>query len=188
MDSFEWNKISAGVLVSGLIALTSILIADSVYSANPPEVKGYKVDLGVESSGQASAKPEGPTVMELLSNASPEKGASVFKRCASCHTVEQGGANKIGPNLWGIIGNPVAGVAGFSYSEALKGKAGANWTFETMAAWLENPRTFAPGNKMSFAGIYRKKDLASLISYLNKMDSSPQEIPVEASKQASAAE
>jgi cytochrome c len=99
------------------------------------------------------------------------KGAEVFKKCASCHTVTQGGANGVGPNLYGTLGEEIGkGKGGYAFSDALSGKGG-KWDFESMNAWLTSPKAFAPGTKMSFAGLSKPEDRANLLVYLNAQGS-----------------
>jgi len=112
------------------------------------------------------------------------KGEAVFAKCAACHTVASGGANGIGPNLWGALGKPHGHVAGFAYSDALKSVPG-NWDFAGMDAWLASPRKYAPGTKMSFAGLSSAEDRANLIVYLNSQGSN---LPLPAPEAAAPAE
>ena len=120
----------------------------------------------------------------LLATADIAKGGEVFKKCASCHNAADGGANGIGPNLWGIIGKPIAKHAGFAYSDVLTAKGG-NWDFAAMNEWLANPRKFASGTKMSFAGLAKPEDRANVIVWLNAQGSN---LPLPAAPAAAAAE
>ena len=101
----------------------------------------------------------------------PTAGAQVFKRCAICHSNTKDGPNKIGPNLWNVLNRPIASHGGFSYSDALKGKSGDKWTYENLNHFLTNPKDFAPGTKMTFAGLPKTEDRANVIAYLNSMGS-----------------
>ena len=115
----------------------------------------------------ADAKP----VEFYLASADPAKGEAVFKKCAACHVAAAGGANGIGPNLWAVVGGPIGKHApGFAYSEALSGKGG-NWDWKSLDDWLSSPRAFAPGTKMTFAGLGDPQDRANVIAYLNKQGS-----------------
>ena len=111
-------------------------------------------------------------VEEALAAADPEKGAKVFRKCAACHTVKRGGKNKTGPNIYGIIGGPVAARDGFNYSKALM-EIGGEWTLELLDAFLESPRKAVKGTKMSFAGLKKSGDRANLIAYLNTFSEMP---------------
>ena len=111
-----------------------------------------------------------------LAKADAAKGENVFKKCAACHNAEPGGANALGPALYGVMGNPVAGHPGFAFSDPLKSKGGS-WDWETMSAWLANPKKFAPGTKMTFAGLSNPQDRADVMAFLNSRDSAPLPIP-----------
>ena len=121
-----------------------------VFHGERPEKMGYAIE-GVEEEGAGGGAAEVP-IATLLATADAAKGAEVFKKCAACHTINQGGANGVGPNLYGDVGEAIAqGKAGFAFSDALKG-VGGNWDFDKMNAWLTSPRKFADGTKMTFAG------------------------------------
>lgn len=123
----------------------------------------------------AAATPAAGGVAALLASATAADGEKVFKKCRACHKVEQG-ANGVGPSLWGVVGAPVAAVAGYSYSDALKAKGGA-WTVEALDAWLAAPKAWAPGTKMAYAGLKDPAERAALIVYLNEADGSPAPLP-----------
>ena len=132
-----------------------------------PEVMGYVIE-GVESS--EGAADTGPSIETLLQTADIAAGEKVFGKCAACHTINQGGANGIGPNLWATMGKPHGHVAGFAYSDALKSIPG-NWDWTNMNAWLTSPRKYADGTKMTFAGLGKAEDRANLMVYLNAQGS-----------------
>ena len=118
--------------------------------------------------------PEKPklTFEELLAAASIDAGKKVSSKCTACHGFNSGGGNRIGPNLWAILGKAKAEAAGFNYSDALKGLGGV-WSVEDMNLWLKSPKKYAPGNSMAFVGLRKDKDRANLIAYLNSMSDSP---------------
>ena len=182
MDSRN-NVIAMMVLGAGIVALGGSILSGEIFKAEKPEKPGYIVE-GVEAEAGA-----GPVVAEvpiatLLAAADPAKGAEVFKKCASCHSIAQGGANGIGPNLWGTLGEEVGkGKGGYAFSEALSGKGG-KWDFESMNQWLKNPKAFAPGTKMSFAGLGKGEDRANVLAYLNTQGSN---LPMPAAPAAVAA-
>ncbi len=170
----KFNTISGWVLAAGIVALGSTIAAGKYFNDEPPETPGYPI-AGVveEGGGEADA---GPPFETVLASADPAKGAEVFKKCTSCHTIAQGAANGTGPNLWGVIGKPHGHLANFSYSDALKGVAGP-WTFDALNEWLTSPRKYANGTKMSFAGLSKVEDRANVIAYLNQNSDSPMALP-----------
>ena len=121
----------------------------------------------------AAAAPAGAAELEArLAAADPDRGRKVFRKCAACHTVEKGGAKKIGPNLWGIVGAPAGAREGFRYSKAMKA-FGGSWTPERLDAYLTRPRAVVKGGSMSFVGLKRERDRADVIAFLNGMSDSP---------------
>lgn len=160
----RFNTVAGWVLFAGIIALGSGIVGDKLFFQEAPEPPGYAIQ-GVESD--AAAAPAGPSFDTLLASADVAKGKKIFAKCTSCHTVDQGAANGIGPNLWGIVGDQRAeGRNGYAFSSALK-KVGGKWTFDDLNKWLTSPRNFAPGTKMSFAGLSSTQDRADVVAYLN---------------------
>ncbi|TAK13905.1 MAG: cytochrome c family protein, partial [Rhizorhabdus sp.] len=120
--------------------------------------------------------------------ADPAKGADVFKKCAACHNADKGGANALGPNLWGVLGEGVGqGAHGFAFSDALKSKGGA-WDWQNLSDWLKSPKAFAPGTKMTFAGLSKPEDRANVIAYLNQQSDAPRPMPAAPAAAAPAVE
>jgi len=178
MDSFEINKILGALLGTCLVLLSLNITANALFTPAPPEKPGYEIAVTEhpsEGAKPATAAPEEP-IATLLANATPERGEQAAKPCATCHTFTKGGPTKIGPNLWGIVGRPKASEPGFAYSEALKSKGG-NWTVDDLSAFLTSPRSFAPGTKMSFAGLPKGSDRANVIAYLNTLSDNPAPLP-----------
>lgn len=168
MDN-RFNTIAGWVLGGGIVLLGASLVTGEVFKAERPEKMGYPIPGVVEEGEEGGGEAEQP-IAALLQTADASAGEAVFRKCAACHTVNQGGASGLGPNLWGTMGAPVAHVAGFAYSDALRSKGGT-WTWETMNEWLRSPRTFAPGTKMTFAGLGEAEDRANLMAYLNQQGS-----------------
>ncbi|HBM90146.1 MAG: cytochrome c family protein [Parvibaculaceae bacterium] len=174
MDSFEFNKIAGAFLFSilllmGVRELTSVMFSPE--AANPASYPVEVADSGAPAGGDAGpVADEGPSLATLLASADIGKGEKVAKKCAACHTFDEGGANKVGPNLYGVVGRPVAQAAGFNFSGALQG-LGGEWTFDRLDGYLEKPRDYAPGNTMSFAGLRKPNDRANIIAYLNAQGS-----------------
>ncbi len=176
------NTIFMMTLGAAIIALGGTIISGEAFRSERPEKMGYVVE-GVEAVAGAEAGPVDISIAALLPTADPAKGAEVFKKCASCHVATAGGANGIGPGLYGVLGKPHAVHPGFAYSDALKGKPG-NWDFASMNEWLHSPKAYAPGTKMSFAGLSKNEDRANVIAYLNTLGSN---LPVPAAPAAGAA-
>lgn len=157
----DTNTFFGWVLFAGVIALGLNAISLRVFDLEAPENPGYVIQAA--EAGEVEA---GPSLAELLATGSAEAGEAVFAKCQSCHTINQGGANGIGPNLYGIMGLPIGKhAAGFAYSSALSGKEGV-WDFENMYAWLKSPRAFADGTTMSFAGLGDAQDRANIMLYM----------------------
>lgn len=181
----EMNKIAAAVLLAGVIGMSAGIASEFLYYGGPQhgggheEKRGYSIEVTEAPAAGAAAAPTGPgDISALLASADVAKGKEYFgKKCATCHTIEKGGANGVGPNLYGIMGHKIAGVAGFSYSEALKKHAGESWNWENMNAWQWKPRVFANGTIMAYAGNNKDGERANLISYLNSMSDSPLPLP-----------
>jgi cytochrome c len=157
------NTIAGWVLFAGIVGLGSWIVSGEIYRGESPEKAGWQLAGGEEGdeSGEA-AQP----VEFYLAQADVAKGADVFKKCTACHTVAQGGANGLGPNLWAVMGKPHGAHPGFAFSDALKGVPGV-WDWKAMDAWLTSPRKYAPGTKMTFAGLGNPQERANLIAYLN---------------------
>lgn len=163
------NTIAGWVLAACAGALGLSIVSGMYFHAERPEKQGFPIE-GVEAEGGGGAA-EVP-IATLLASADAAKGAEVFKKCAACHTINQGGANGIGPNLWGTLGEEIGhGKGGFAFSDALA-KVGGNWDFEKMSQWLTSPRKFAAGTKMTFAGLGNAQDRANLLVYMNSQGSS----------------
>lgn len=178
MDSYEWNKIAGWVLAATISVLGLSILTGYMFPVHLPETPAYVVQ-GVEveaGAGGAAAEAEKP-IEFYLASADLAKGEAQFKKCASCHSIEPGGAAGIGPNLYGIVGEKHGAAPGFAYSDALKATADKVWDWQGLSAWLANPKKYIPGNKMSFAGISKPEDRANLIAYLNTKDDSPLPVP-----------
>jgi len=172
MSNLELNKIAASILVAGLVAMVVGNFADILY--RPTEVHIDESSESASDVGGASAAPEAPIdIKTLFASADAEKGQKTAKLCLACHTLEKGGADKVGPNLWNIVGAKRAHRgAAFAYSKALMG-LGGNWTDEELAAFLHKPSKYLPGTKMSFAGVSKPQDLVNLLAYLHTLNDSP---------------
>jgi cytochrome c len=167
----RFNTIAGWLLFSGIVALGLNAVSERVFEANKPErpeTMGYPIEGVVEEGAEA-----GPDLGTLLAAADPAAGQKVFAKCSSCHTIDQGGANGIGPNLYQTVGEPIGkGKAGFAFSGVLSGHGG-NWTYENLDQWLKSPNGFAPGTKMTFAGLSSPEDRANVIAYLKQNGGGP---------------
>lgn len=183
----RFNTAAGWVLFAGIVALGSSIVSGLYFEAHEVEEPGYFLEGGAEE-GAAEA---GPDLGTLLAAADPAAGEKVFAKCAACHTFNQGGAQGIGPNLYGIVGVPIGKhAAGYAYSSDLAGHGG-EWTYENLDAWLASPKGFAPGTKMSFAGLSKPEDRANLIAFLRAHGGGPEfpapAAPAEAEEGAEAA-
>ncbi len=168
------NTIAGWVLFAGIVALGSSLVAGQVFKSERPETMGYPI-AGVEAEDAGGGEAEQP-IEFYLASADVAKGEQVFKRCVACHTIDQGGPNGLGPNLYNNMFAKVAHVPGFAYSPALAGHGGI-WDWQTMSEWLKNPKAFAPGTKMTFAGLSNPEDRANVMAYLNTKSAAPRPLP-----------
>ena len=167
------TTIAGWVLFAGIVALGGSIVTGEVFHGERPETMGFPIE-GVEVEGEG-AEAEQPIAV-FLAAADPAKGEQVFKKCAACHNADQGGANALGPNLYGIMGAGHGSKPGFAYTDALKGVPGT-WTWDAMSAWLANPKKYAPGTKMTFAGLGNPEDRANVMAFLNSRSGSPLALP-----------
>ncbi|HWE71516.1 MAG TPA: cytochrome c family protein [Stellaceae bacterium] len=179
--SFEANKIAGAILAAMILAMVSGIVSNILVHPTPLAKQAYEVAGGAPESGGAAeaAAPTGPEpIAPLMANANADAGKAKTQLCAACHTFDKGGPNRIGPNLYGVIGSPIAeDRGGFAFSSALttKGK-GQTWTLDNLNAWLWKPQQFASGTKMTFIGLPKPEDRANVIAYLNSLSDKP--VPV----------
>lgn len=180
MHSAEFNRVALTVLGSILFAMLLVAFSNLVFMPRIPKVPGFALPSGGEATAEAP-KAEGPAEVPLpalLAKADAKKGEADAHVCLTCHNFEKGAAAKVGPPLFGVVGRPVASVAGFSYSDSLKG-VGGDWTYEKLNQMIANPKSVASGTRMSFAGEKEPQKRADILAYLQTLSDSPVPFPAE---------
>jgi cytochrome c len=182
MSGLEINKIIAAILTAGIVAsfagfVSHLAVQPEHLGEHAYPVEGVVSGEAPAAEAPASAAPVAASVVPLLASADAAAGEKAARKCTSCHTLEEGGANKIGPNLWNIVGRGIASAGGYSYSGHLQGKSGESWTYENLDGFLSKPKDWAPGTKMSFAGLKKVEERADLIAYLRSLSASPAPLP-----------
>jgi len=178
--SLEFNKIAASILTAGVVAMGSGFVADLLVNPKTPDEPAYAVATkDKDKGGGKPSKPKGPrSVLPLMASADAGAGENAARACQACHSFNKGGPNKVGPNLYNVVGSKIASAEGFSYSQALMDKEG-EWTYEKLSKFLHNPSGWAPGTKMSYAGVKDVEKRANLIAYLREQADSPMDLPSE---------
>ena len=179
MDSFELNKIIAAVLMVALLVIGLGKIADGIFHVKKPENPGYQIEVENQldsDTSQVALVEEKIDIAAIMALGDTVSGEKIFKKCAACHSINRGGKNKIGPALYNVVGRTVGGVDDYKYSKALA-SYGKKWTFEELNGFLTKPSSYLKGTKMSYAGLRKEKDRASVIKYLNESDDSPKLLP-----------
>jgi cytochrome c len=186
MDSFEINKVLGAVLGTCLILLAVHIASGAIFSPPVLAKPGYEVAVKEEQPAEKPKAGGGEEPFDtVLASASAQHGEQVAKQCQICHNLKEGQGPKVGPDLWNVVGRKIASVSGFDYSSALKGKSGT-WTFDLLNEWLTKPSAFAPGTKMTFAGLSRENQRADLIAYLDTLSDHPVPLPKAAQKEGGA--
>jgi len=178
-SSLEMNKIAAAILVGGMLTLGIGIVSSAIYHPG----RGEKT----EGEGGAAAAPEAPAAIEpiskLLASADPAKGEAIAKKCQTCHDFTKGGPNKVGPNLWGVIGRQAGTHEGFAYSDGVKA-VGKPWTYEMINHFIAGPKNYIAGTKMTFPGLPKVEERAEVIAWLRQQSDSPAPLPSDADIQA----
>jgi cytochrome c len=181
MDSFELNKVMGAVLATCLTLLVVNFSAQALFAPTKLEKPGFDIAVkeeATEGGAKEAAAPSEP-IEKLLQTASVEKGAASAKKCAACHTFDKGGPNRVGPNLFGIVGENRGEGRGFNFSAAMKAKGG-KWTFDELNKFLANPKGYIPGTAMGFAGLPKDSERADVINYLRTLSDKPEPLPTAA--------
>jgi len=179
MDSFELNKIIAAILMVALLVIGLGKIADVAFHVKKPKNPGYKVEGQIQlasSSSEATEVVEKIDIVAVMAQGDVTSGEKIFKKCAACHSINKGGKNKIGPALYNVVGRKVGDVADYKYSKTLA-SYDKEWTFEELNGFLIKPAAYLKGTKMSYAGLRKEADRASVIKYLNQNGDNPKTLP-----------
>ena len=171
------NKIIVSIVLAIILVLGINKITDAIYYVEKPEKSAYQIDnttaVSSSSTTQTDVITQSPeNIMALFASTNAKDGEKVFKKCAACHSIAQGGGNKIGPALWGVLGRNAGSVSDYKYSKAIIAY-GKPWSFDEMNGFLTKPKEWIKGTKMSFAGLKKPKDRASVILYMNKNTDNP---------------
>ena len=179
MDSFELNKVIAAILMVVLLIIGLGKIADSIFHVNKPEKSGYRVEVKnkpTDGTLQEIKVVEKIDIVAVMAQGDIDSGKKIFKKCAACHSINKGGAYKIGPALYNVVGRKVGVLDNYKYSKTLA-SYGKEWTFEELNGFLIKPSAYLKGTKMSYAGLRKETDRASVIKYLNQNSDSPRPLP-----------
>ena len=169
------NKILVSIFIVVFLVLGINKITDIVYHVKTPETSAYQVNVTTVANTETQKSSETSEVGDitaLFASTSSADGKKVFKKCAACHSINQGGSNKIGPALWGVLGRKAGSVSDYKYSKAMAAH-GKSWSFEEMNGFLIKPKDWIKGTKMSFAGLKNAKDRAAVILYMNENTDNP---------------
>lgn len=181
MDSFELNKILGAILGTCILLLVTSFTANALFTPDKPAKPGFEIAVKEEAPGgeKGAAAEQAVPIEKLLQTADVKKGEAAAKKCAACHDFAKGGPNKVGPNLYGIVGDKKGEGRGFNFSAAMKAKGGT-WTIDDLDKFIDNPKGFVPGTAMGFAGIQKGSERADVLAYLNSLSDSPQPLPTAA--------
>ena len=171
------NKIIVSIVFAVILVLGINKVSDVIFYVEKPEKSAYQVDnvttvASTTSSETNSANSESGDIMALFASTSAAEGAKVFKKCAACHSIAEGGKNKIGPALWGVLARQAGSLPDYKYSKAMAAY-GKKWSFEEMNGFLLKPKDWIKGTKMSYAGLKKEKDRAAVILYMNENTNNP---------------
>ena len=179
MAGSTFNKLAMAFLAAVLVAMLLNFFSKKLYHPTELAENAYKIEVAeTETAAAEPEEPAGPEpVAPLLAAADPAAGQALSRACAACHSFDQGGPNKVGPNLWNIVNAPHAHVDGFGYSSAMAALSDKPWDYESLNAFLASPKSAIPGTKMNYAGMKKVEDRANLIAWLRTLSDSPAPLP-----------
>ena len=168
------NKIIVSIVFAVILVIGINKVTDVIFYVEKPEKSAYQIEnvSNVASNASAKTSSEAGNIMAIFASTSAAEGAKVFKKCAACHSIAEGGKNKIGPALWGVLGRQAGSLPDYKYSKAMASH-GKKWSFEEMNGFLIKPKDWIKGTKMSYAGLKSEKERAALILYMNENTNSP---------------
>jgi cytochrome c len=175
VDSFEWNKVFGAIIATALFVMVIMTFSESVFHRAEGEKPAFTVEVETTTVAEAVVE-EGPSLAVLLADADAGRGAKQWGKCRACHTIDKGGKNGAGPNLYGVVGRSVAALDNFKYSSALAGQ-NVNWTWELLDQWLTSPKKTFKGTSMGFAGLKKEGQRADLLAYMATMSDAPVAFP-----------
>ena len=177
MHSLEFNKFTGAVLVALLLTVGISKLGSVIYNVDSPDEMSYIVETDEPSGSEVEDTTPAMSFDQILAMADPAGGERISRKCVSCHTFAEGDTTtKQGPSLWNIVGRDVASVSGYDYSSALSDLGGA-WTYERLNEFIADARTYAPGTKMTFAGISDMTERAELVAFLRTLSADPVPLP-----------
>lgn len=179
MSGLELNKIAAAVLVAGIVALGAGLLAEGLYHTEVSDVRGYQIEGVADASAggdEEEKAEEAIDLVALMAKANAAEGEKITKKCTNCHTFTKGGANKVGPNLWNVLGNKFAHTDSFTYSKAFYALEGG-WDYDNLYQFLRKPKKYVKGTKMAFAGLRKPEDIANVLAYIRTLSDNPLPLP-----------
>ncbi len=189
MMSPRANMAFAALLTAGLIAMLAGFFSSKAVHPEPLEKDAVTIEAAETSAGGGAAKAAvAEPILAMIATADIERGKAVAKACAACHQIDKGGANGVGPGLWGVVGNNKDSHPGYAYSGALKASGDPTWTYESLNKFLWKPKAYAKDTKMNFIGVKKPEDRAALIAYLRTMDDAPAALPSQGEIDAEIAE
>lgn len=184
MNSSYMNMGMAALLGTVFVVMSVSIASEGLFHSENPEKPGFEIvaEEASETGAPAEAAPAAVPVAELMAKADPAKGEALFKKCASCHSTEKGAGNKVGPNLYGVVGRPIAHLTDFGYSTAMKNFSEGGkqvWDFEHLNQFLLAPKKYIKGTAMGFAGDKKDAERADIMAYLNSKSDAPLPLPTQ---------